>query len=143
MAQACGGRGLPSQIVTGAGRSSRGLGAAPVGRSLLIYKDIRRGAGFALGGWLHGGAMIDLNSPFGSFWSDEVLWTNMMVLLNILGALALGLIVGYERSYHGRAAGMRTYGFVCMASAALTIVAAFPQAWWGGHNVLNAPIDPT
>ena len=39
----------------------------------------------------------------------------------VLGALLLGLLVGYERSYHGRAAGMRTYGLVCMAAAALTV----------------------
>ena len=86
---------------------------------------------------------IDINSPFASYWSDEVVWTNMFILLNILGALALGLIVGYERSYHGRAAGMRTYGFVCMASAALTIIGAYPQAWFGGHYLLTTPIDPT
>lgn len=41
----------------------------------------------------------------------------MVIFLNLLGALLLGLLVGYERSFHGRAAGMRTYGLVCMASA--------------------------
>jgi uncharacterized membrane protein YhiD involved in acid resistance len=47
-----------------------------------------------------------------------------VILLNLAGALLLGLMVGYERSYHGRAAGMRTYGLVCMASCALTIISA-------------------
>ncbi|HBM90857.1 MAG TPA: magnesium transporter MgtC [Rhodospirillaceae bacterium] len=35
-------------------------------------------------------------------------------------ALLLGFLFGYERSYRGRAAGMRTYGIVCMVAAALT-----------------------
>ncbi len=57
-----------------------------------------------------------------SFWSAPVVATNVIVFLNLLGALILGLLVGYERSYHGRAAGMRTYGLVCMASAAPTVI---------------------
>ena len=50
-----------------------------------------------------------------AYWSSGELATNGVIILNLLGALALGLLVGYERSYHGRAAGMRTYGLVCMA----------------------------
>lgn len=45
-----------------------------------------------------------------AYWSHSELATNAVILLNLLGALLLGLLVGYERSYHGRAAGMRTYG---------------------------------
>ena len=52
-----------------------------------------------------------------AYWSAQTIATNIVVFLNLLGALLLGLLVGYERSYHGRAAGMRTYGLVCMASA--------------------------
>ena len=56
----------------------------------------------------------------------------------------LGLLVGYERSYHGRAAGMRTYGIVCMASAALTVFAGYPGFWWGGmEGMAHVPVDPT
>jgi putative Mg2+ transporter-C (MgtC) family protein len=46
----------------------------------------------------------------GSYWSGSLVAANVLVFLNLLGALLLGLVVGYERSYHGRAAGMRTYG---------------------------------
>jgi putative Mg2+ transporter-C (MgtC) family protein len=42
------------------------------------------------------------------------------IAANMAFALVLGFLFGYERSYHGRAAGMRTYGLVCMVSAALT-----------------------
>ncbi len=78
-----------------------------------------------------------------TYWSAAAVGTNILVFLNLLGALLLGLLVGYERSYHGRAAGMRTYGLVCMASAALTVIAGFPEYWYGGHADHVAAADPT
>lgn len=78
-----------------------------------------------------------------SFWSRPMMEVNLLVFMNLLGALMLGLLVGYERSYHGRAAGMRTYGIVCMASAALTVFAGYPGFWWGGAAHGATPVDPT
>lgn len=78
-----------------------------------------------------------------SFWAGPVVATNLIVFLSLFGALLLGLLVGYERSYHGRAAGMRTYGLVCMASAALTVLAGFPADWYGGHVPIGLGVDPT
>jgi putative Mg2+ transporter-C (MgtC) family protein len=78
-----------------------------------------------------------------TYWSRTELATNGMILLHLFGALVLGLLVGYERAYHGRAAGMRTYGLVCMASAALTIVVGYPSFWYGGHVNVAAEVDPT
>lgn len=75
------------------------------------------------------------------YWSDEVLRANGSIALTLLGALALGMLVGYERSYRGRAAGMRTYGLVCMSSAALTVLAGFRALWYGGAP--GAVIQPT
>lgn len=78
------------------------------------------------------------------YWSPTVVEVNLMVFANLLGALLLGLIVGYERSYHSRAAGMRTYGIVCMASAALTVFAGYPGYWWGlADSAMVAAVDPT
>jgi putative Mg2+ transporter-C (MgtC) family protein len=77
------------------------------------------------------------------YWSHAELQTNALVLLHLIGALMLGLMVGYERSYHGRAAGMRTYGLVCMTSCALTIISGYPNAWFGGHGAAVALVDPT
>ena len=82
-------------------------------------------------------------SYLASFWSPAMIEVNLLVFANLLGALLLGLLVGYERSYHGRAAGMRTYGIVCMASAALTVFAGYPGFWWGGSNGAVAAVDPT
>lgn len=77
------------------------------------------------------------------FWSGSVLDTNLIVFFSLFGALLLGLVVGYERFYHGRAAGMRTYGLVCMASAALTVIAGYPGEWYGGHVPIGLGVDPT
>jgi len=78
-----------------------------------------------------------------AYWSAPEVATNLIVFLNLFGALLLGLIVGYERSYHGRAAGMRTYGLVCMAAAALTVIAGYPSFWYGGHVNTYLAGDPT
>jgi putative Mg2+ transporter-C (MgtC) family protein len=77
------------------------------------------------------------------YWSPEEVATNILIFMNLLGALLLGLLVGYERTYHGRAAGMRTYGLVCMASAALTVISGYPGFWYGGNNAAVALADPT
>jgi putative Mg2+ transporter-C (MgtC) family protein len=77
------------------------------------------------------------------YWSLPVVATNVVIFFNLLGALILGLLVGYERAYHGRAAGMRTYGLVCMASAAVTVIFGSPLLWFGGHTTMTASPDPS
>ncbi len=86
-----------------------------------------------------------MQEALAAYWSAPELNTNILVFLNLFGALLLGLLVGYERSYHGRAAGMRTYGLVCMASAALTVIAGYPGFWYGGLAApgVVATSDPT
>ncbi len=76
------------------------------------------------------------------YWNGAFLAANGFIALNLLGALLLGMLVGYERSYNGRAAGMRTYGLVCMASTALTVFVGHAAFWYGGTS--GAVIaDPT
>lgn len=87
-----------------------------------------------------------MNTPslFQAYWSPAQIEVNLLVFAHLVGALLLGLLVGYERAYHGRAAGMRTYGIVCMASAALTVFAGYPGFWWGGAaGATPWPVDPT
>jgi len=79
----------------------------------------------------------------GAYWTMAEIATNGVIILNLIGALLLGLLVGYERSYRGRAAGMRTYGLVCMASCALTVIGGYPEFWFGGHGGLIVANDPT
>ncbi len=87
------------------------------------------------------------NDFFSSFWSQQELAVNLVVFSNLFGALLLGLLVGYERTYHGRAAGMRTYGLVCMASCAITVIVGYPSYWYGGSTLTQTLVhtapDPT
>ena len=76
------------------------------------------------------------------YWSGAFLAANAFIGLNLVGALLLGMLVGYERSYNGRAAGMRTYGLVCMASTALTVFVGHAAFWYGG-SAGHFPADPT
>jgi putative Mg2+ transporter-C (MgtC) family protein len=76
------------------------------------------------------------------YWSGAFLAANAFIGLNLVGALLLGMLVGYERSFNGRAAGMRTYGLVCMASTALTVFVGHAAFWYGG-TVSGVPADPT
>jgi putative Mg2+ transporter-C (MgtC) family protein len=78
-----------------------------------------------------------------SYWSQTEIATNGLILLPGGGAWVGGVGVGNARPPHGRAAGMRTYGLVCMASAALTIVAGYPEFWYGGHGGTIGAVDPT
>ena len=84
-----------------------------------------------------------LQQAIADYWSAAEVSTNLIIFLSLLGALFLGLVVGYERTYHGRAAGMRTYGLVCMASAALTALAGYPTFWYGGQIATYVGADPT
>lgn len=77
------------------------------------------------------------------YWTGPALDASLRLLIVLAGALILGALVGYERYYHGHAAGMRTYGVVCMASAALVTVLGHPDAWFGGHFNSVAALDPT
>jgi putative Mg2+ transporter-C (MgtC) family protein len=79
-----------------------------------------------------------------AYWSADELRVNGLILLHLLGALAVGILIGYERSYHGRAAGLRTYSLVCVASCVLTVICAYPNQWFGGIAGGHAPlVDPT
>jgi putative Mg2+ transporter-C (MgtC) family protein len=76
------------------------------------------------------------------YWSATFLAANGFIALNLLGALLLGMVVGYERTYNGRAAGMRTYGLVCMASTALTVFVGHAPLWYGA-TAAHVQADPT
>ena len=80
-----------------------------------------------------------------TYWSAASVLTNLVFFANLVGALVLGMAVGYERSFHGRAAGMRTFGLVCTASCAVTLVAGYPSIWYGGadHGIRQVSADPT
>lgn len=78
-----------------------------------------------------------------AYWSGSELFANGVIFLHLLGAVGVGVVLGYERTYHGRAAGMRTYVLVCMTSTALTVINSFPALWYGGMAGNPSSGDPT
>ena len=57
--------------------------------------------------------------------------------IRLVSALAAGSLLGFERSFHGRPAGIRTHALVCLASALLMLVPAYQATW------LGIPLDPS
>lgn len=57
-------------------------------------------------------------------------------------AFLLAWLIGYERYFHGRASGSQVYCLVSMASCAITLVAGFPDEWYGQHAA-GGIADPT
>lgn len=76
-----------------------------------------------------------------SFWTPKALEINIVLLMHLAGSMLLGMLVGYERSYHGRAAGMRTFSLVCMASTGIVAVFGYPEFWFGGQHVNSITAD--
>jgi putative Mg2+ transporter-C (MgtC) family protein len=64
------------------------------------------------------------------------------MVLRLAAALVAGAAIGFERSFHGRPAGLRTHTLVCLASAMLMLVTAYQDAWFPG-TVETLRIDPT
>ena len=78
-----------------------------------------------------------------AYWSGPELVVNGLLVLHLLGATAVGLLLGYERTFHGRAAGMRTYTLVCVASTMLTVINGYPTHWYAGLSNTSGIADPT
>src|SRR6187397_2391530 len=63
------------------------------------------------------------------------------MLYRLLAAVAAGACIGYERSFHGRPAGLRTHVLVCLASAVLMLVTVYEDLWVRIPG--EARLDPT
>jgi putative Mg2+ transporter-C (MgtC) family protein len=65
-----------------------------------------------------------------------------VIFVRILGALVIGALIGFERSYHGRPAGFRTHALVCIASAMLMVVTVYQNEWMTGVAAEAIRTDP-
>ena len=65
----------------------------------------------------------------------------LQMLYRLLAAVAAGACIGYERSFHGRPAGLRTHVLVCLASAVLMLVTVYEDHWVRTPG--EARLDPT
>lgn len=62
------------------------------------------------------------------------------MLLRLLAAVGAGAVIGYERSFHGRPAGLRTHVLVCLASSVLMLVTVYEDYW---VRIAAERLDPT
>ncbi|MEO8061349.1 MAG: MgtC/SapB family protein [Pseudomonadota bacterium] len=71
----------------------------------------------------------------------EIRADDIEMLVRLLAALAAGAFIGYERSFHGRPAGLRTHVLVCLASAVLMLVTVYEDHWVRTSG--DSRLDPT
>jgi len=71
----------------------------------------------------------------------EIRADDIEMLLRLLAALGAGSFIGYERSFHGRPAGLRTHVLVCLASSLLMLVTVYEDHWV--RTTGDSRLDPT
>jgi len=65
------------------------------------------------------------------------------ICIRLGSALAVGALIGLERSYRGRPAGFRTHALVCLASSLLMLVTVYESQWFTPSGSARVVIDPT
>lgn len=71
---------------------------------------------------------MELNDPILVHWID----TDVIMRIGI--AAIVGLILGLDREVHGRAAGLRTHGLICVSAATMTVAMISIYFQIGGEN---------
>jgi putative Mg2+ transporter-C (MgtC) family protein len=66
-----------------------------------------------------------------------------VIVVRVLGALLIGGLIGFERTFHGRPAGFRTHSLVCVASALLMLVTVYQSQWMTETPLDAIRTDPT
>ena len=75
--------------------------------------------------------------------SQVIHLVGLTMVAHMAGALALGWLVGYERYFNGRASGTQVYCLVCATSCAITLLAGYPDLWYGSLSHESGGGDPT
>lgn len=68
---------------------------------------------------------------------------DLIIIGRVAGALVIGAMIGFERSYRGRPAGFRTHSLVCIASAILMVVTVYQSQWMTNLTADAIRTDPT
>ncbi|MFA9201632.1 MAG: MgtC/SapB family protein [Cypionkella sp.] len=71
---------------------------------------------------------MELNPPV------YVHWVDTDVIMRIGIAALVGLLLGLDREVHGRAAGLRTHGLICVSAATMTVAMIAIYYQIGGDN---------
>lgn len=72
------------------------------------------------------------NTGFGTNDSSLSMWGNaVLILLSLVTAVLFSGVIGFEREYHGHAAGLRTHLLVALGSALIMVVSiyGFPEVF--------------
>ena len=67
----------------------------------------------------------------------------LVILGRLAGAIVIGALIGFERTFHGRPAGFRTHALVCLASALLMLVTVYQLHWMTEVPIDTIRADPT
>jgi putative Mg2+ transporter-C (MgtC) family protein len=67
----------------------------------------------------------------------------LVIVGRLAGALFIGALIGFERTFHGRPAGFRTHALVCIASALLMLVTVYQLHWMTEVPIDTIRADPT
>jgi putative Mg2+ transporter-C (MgtC) family protein len=67
----------------------------------------------------------------------------LVMVVRVFGALLIGGLIGFERTFHGRPAGFRTHSLVCVASALLMLVTVYQSQWMTETPLDAIRTDPT
>ncbi len=65
------------------------------------------------------------------------------IIIRLVAAALLGSLIGFERSYHGRPAGLRTHALVCSASSLLMLLTVFQWELLADMPLETIRVDPT
>ena len=67
----------------------------------------------------------------------------LVIVGRLAGALVIGAMIGFERTFHGRPAGFRIHALVCLASALLMLVTVYQLHWMTEVPLDTIRADPT
>jgi putative Mg2+ transporter-C (MgtC) family protein len=76
-------------------------------------------------------------------WCVHVSQEYATIIIRIAGALLIGALIGFERTFHGRPAGFRTHALVSLASAILMLVTVYQSQWMTVLSIDAIRTDPT
>jgi len=75
-----------------------------------------------------------------AFLSDGVY---LDISLRLMAALFIGGLIGFERGYHGRPAGVRTHALVCLSTSLLMLITVYETRWFPSVSQGRISLDPT
>jgi putative Mg2+ transporter-C (MgtC) family protein len=69
--------------------------------------------------------------------------STLEITIRLLVALAIGGVIGIERSFHGRPAGFRTHALVCLSTSLLMLITVYEERWIPKMYEGRVVLDPT